>query len=84
LVIDDFALSPIGAAERNDLLELLDDRVGTRSTIITSQLPLRTWHAYLNDPTVADAILDRIAHSSHKIELKVGRSMRDTDPESKA
>jgi DNA replication protein DnaC len=84
LLIDDFAIAPIGAAERNDLLELLDDRVGTRSTIITSQLPLRTWHAYLNDPTVADAILDRIAHSSHKIELKVGRSMRDTDPESKA
>ena len=83
LVIDDFALSPIGAAERNDLLELLDDRVGTRSTIITSQLPLRTWHSYLNDPTLADAILDRVAHSSHKIELKVSRSMRDTGPEPK-
>jgi DNA replication protein DnaC len=84
LVIDDFALSPIGAAERNDLLELLDDRVGTRSTIITSQLPLRTWHSYLNDPTLADAILDRVAHSSHKIELKVSRSMRDTGAEPKA
>ena len=70
LVIDDFAISPMGPAERNDLLELLDDRIGTRSTLITSQLPVKTWHTYLNDPTLADAILDRIVHSSHKIELK--------------
>lgn len=76
LVLDDFAISPIGAAERNDLLELLDDRVGARSTLITSQLPVRAWHAYLDDPTLADAILDRVVHSSHKIELK-GRSLRD-------
>jgi DNA replication protein DnaC len=76
LVIDDFAISPIGAAERNDLLEVLDDRVGTRSTLITSQLPVRAWHTYLDDPTLADAILDRVVHSSHKIELK-GRSLRD-------
>ena len=53
LLIDDFAIAPIGAAERNDLLELLDDRVGTRSTIITSQLPLRTWHSYLNEPNMS-------------------------------
>jgi DNA replication protein DnaC len=84
LVIDDFALSPIGAPERNDLLELLDDRVGTRSTIVTSQVPVRAWHTYLNDPTLADAILDRVVHSSHKIELKVGKSMRDTDGADKA
>ena len=76
LVIDDFAISPIGAAERNDLLEVLDDRVGTRSTLITSQLPVRAWHTYLDDPTLADAILDRVVHCSHKIELK-GRSLRD-------
>jgi DNA replication protein DnaC len=76
LVIDDFAISPIGAAERNDLLEVLDDRVGTRSTLITSQLPVKTWHTYLDDPTLADAILDRVVHSSHKIELK-GRSLRE-------
>jgi DNA replication protein DnaC len=76
LVIDDFAISPIGAAERNDLLELLDDRVGTRSTLITSQLPVKAWHTYLDDPTLADAILDRVVHSSHKIELK-GKSLRD-------
>ena len=78
LVIDDFAISPIGPAERSDLLELLDDRVGTRSTIITSQLPVKAWHTYLNDPTLADAILDRIVHSSHRIDLK-GKSLRDDE-----
>ena len=80
LVIDDFAISPMGAAERNDLLELLDDRVGTRSTLITSQLPVKAWHTYLDDPTLADAILDRIVHSSHKIALK-GKSLRDSEEE---
>src|SRR5450830_393598 len=76
LVIDDFAISPMGASERNDLLEVLDDRVGTKSTLITSQLPVKAWHTYLDDPTLADAILDRIVHSSHKIDLK-GSSLRD-------
>ena len=78
LVIDDFAIAPMGAPERNDLLELLDDRIGTRSTLVTSQLPIKAWHTYLNDPTLADAILDRVVHSSHKIELKATKSMRDT------
>ena len=78
LVIDDFAISPMTAPERNDMLELLDDRVGTRSTLITSQLPVRAWHTYLDDPTLADAILDRIVHSSHKIELKTAKSLRDS------
>ena len=68
----------MGAAERNDLLEVLDDRVGSRSTLITSQLPVKAWHTYLHDPTLADAILDRIVHSSHKIELK-GKSLRDNE-----
>jgi DNA replication protein DnaC len=76
LVIDDFAISPMGASERNDLLEVLDDRVGTRSTLITSQLPVKAWHTYLDDPTLADAILDRIVHSSHRIDLK-GATLRD-------
>jgi len=53
LVIDDFAISPMGPAERNDLLELLDDRVGTRSTLITSQLPVKAWHTYLNEPKLS-------------------------------
>ena len=78
LVIDDFAISPIGPAERSDLLELLDDRVGTRSTIITSQLPVKAWHTYINDPTLADAILDRVVHSSLRIDLK-GKSLRDDE-----
>jgi DNA replication protein DnaC len=78
LLIDDFAISPIGASERSDLLELLDDRVGTRSTIITSQLPVKAWHTHLNDPTLADAILNRIVLSSHRIDLN-GRSLRDDD-----
>jgi DNA replication protein DnaC len=76
LVIDDFAISPMGASERNDLLEVLDDRIGSRSTLITSQLPVKAWHAYLDDPTLADAILDRVVHSSHRIALK-GATLRD-------
>ena len=75
IILDDFALAPIAPHERSDLLELLDDRVGTRSTIITSQLPLAAWHEWLGEPTVADAILDRIVHGSHKIALK-GESLR--------
>jgi DNA replication protein DnaC len=76
LVIDDFAISPMGAPHRNDLLEVLDDRVGTRSTLITSQLPVKAWHTYLDDPTLADAILDRVVHSSHRVDLK-GATLRD-------
>lgn len=75
LAIDDFAIAPIMPAERNDLLELLDDRVGARATLITSQLPVSAWHDWLNDPTLADAILDRIVHAAHRIALK-GESMR--------
>ena len=75
LALDDFAIAPITASERNDLLELLDDRVGCRSTLITSQLPVSGWHEWLNDPTLADAILDRIVHSAHRIALK-GESLR--------
>ena len=62
-------------SERNDLLEVLDDRVNSHSTIITSQLPVETWYEYLNDPTLADAILDRLVHHAHKITLK-GESLR--------
>ena len=75
LLIDDFAIAPISASERNDLLELLDDRVGIKATLLTSQLPVNTWHAWLNDPTLADAILDRIVHRAHRIALK-GPSLR--------
>ncbi len=75
ITLDDFAIAPLEPGERNDLLELLDDRVGTRATLITSQLPVSNWHEWLGDPTLADAILDRIMHGAHKITLK-GESMR--------
>lgn len=75
LLLDDFAGSPIEPGERTDLLELLDDRVGTKATLITSQLAVNKWHAWLDEPTIADAILDRIVHNSHRIELK-GPSLR--------
>ncbi len=70
LVLDDWGLAAITDAHRRDLLEVLDDRDGTRSTIITSQLPREQWHEYLGDPTVADAILDRVVHRAHAIKLK--------------
>lgn len=60
---------------RADLLELLDDRVGASSTIVLGQMPVKEWHDFINDPALADAILDRLVHSSHKIALK-GESMR--------
>ena len=78
LLIDDFAIAPISASERNDLLELLDDRVGIKATLLTSQLPVNAWHAWLNDPTLADAILDRIVHRAHRIALK-GPSLRKVE-----
>jgi len=75
LMLDDFAGAPTETAERTDLLELLDDRVVTKATLITSQLAVNKWHAWLDDPTLADAILDRIVHCSHRIALK-GASLR--------
>ena len=75
LILDDWGLAPLSQPERNDLLEVLDDRVGTRATLITSQLPVEHWHAYLNDPTLADAILDRVLHAAHKLALS-GESQR--------
>jgi DNA replication protein DnaC len=79
LIIDDFAIAPIGPRERNDLLELIDDRVGTSSCIVTSQLPIEDWHDYIGDPTLADAILDRILHRSHRIHLEAKESIRKTE-----
>ena len=75
ILIDDWGLAKPSAAERADLLEVLDDRVGTRSSVITSQLPIEHWHEYLGEPTLADAILDRVVHSAHKLALK-GESLR--------
>jgi DNA replication protein DnaC len=75
LILDDWGIAPIGQPERTDLLELLDDRTTGKATMITSQLPVDNWYGYLNDPTLADAILDRIIHGSHRITLK-GESLR--------
>ncbi len=77
IVLDDWGLTALSVQDRADLLEILDDRVNTGSTLIASQLPMDAWHAYLGEPTLADAILDRLVHHSHRIELKVpGESMR--------
>ena len=75
LIIDDWGLASPTANERADLMEIIDDRAGSRSTLITSQLPVEHWHEYLKDPTLADAILDRIVHRSHRLNLK-GESLR--------
>lgn len=79
LVIDDFAISPVKDDERRDLLEVLEDRHGTRSTIVTSQLAPAEWHDYLADPTLADAICDRILHHAHRLVLQ-GPSRRKEKP----
>jgi len=75
LILDDWGITPMDDGNRRDLLEILDDRHQNASTIITSQLPLKHWHDFIGDPTLADAILDRLIHNAHKIELK-GESMR--------
>lgn len=75
LILDDFGVSPLNARGRTDLLELLDDRVETSATIVSAQMPVKEWHGYINDPALADAILDRLVYSSVKIDLK-GESMR--------
>lgn len=75
IILDDWGLTPPDGDQRRDLLEILDDRYQQRSTIITSQLPVALWHDYLNDATLADAILDRLLHNSIRIELE-GESMR--------
>jgi DNA replication protein DnaC len=70
LVLDDFGVAAMNDQERNDLLEVLEDRYGLRSTIVTSQLPPANWHDYLADPTLADAICDRLVNNAHRIVLK--------------
>jgi len=75
LILDDFGLHPIDGEARLLLLEIIEDRHGKRSTIITSQIPVNKWHELLENQTIADAILDRIVHTAHRIELK-GESMR--------
>ena len=75
LILDDLALAALTDPERRDLLEVIEDRHGSASTIITSQLPVENWHEMIGDPTIADALLDRLVHNAHRIHLK-GESMR--------
>ena len=75
LVLDDWGLAPLTDADRRELLEILEDRHELRSTLVTSQLPVTTWHEALGHPTLADAILDRLVHNAYRIEME-GESMR--------
>jgi DNA replication protein DnaC len=75
IVLDDFGLSAISDEQRRDLLEILEDRYERRSTLVTSQFPVEHWHQLIGDPTLADAILDRLVHNAYRLELK-GESMR--------
>ena len=75
LVLDDWGIAPLADQERRDLLEVLEDRHGARSTVIATQVPVDAWHALIGEPTIADAIMDRLVHNAHRIELK-GASLR--------
>ena len=77
LILDDWGLEPLTAAHRNDLMEIMDDRHGNSSTMVISQLPTDQWYQSIGDNTLADAILDRLMHNAHRINLK-GESMRKT------
>jgi DNA replication protein DnaC len=79
LVLDDWGLAPLREQERRDMLEIFDDRHALRSAIFTSQLPVEKWHDYVADPTIADALLDRVVHNAHRIKLK-GPSRRKPEP----
>lgn len=81
LVIDDWAMTPLSEVERRDLWEICEDRYQTRSTVLTSQLPVSRWHEQIGDPTIADGILDRLVHNAHRIEMR-GESMRKKRPPS--
>jgi DNA replication protein len=75
LILDDWGLEPLGPEQRRDLLEIVEERCGRGATIITSQVPVDRWHDLIGDPTLADAILDRIVHNAHRLKLK-GDSLR--------
>lgn len=78
LIVDDWGLSPLADTERRDFLEIMEDRYNVRSTIISSQIPVEQWHDLIGEPTIADAICDRLIHNAHKIKL-TGKSMRGGD-----
>lgn len=79
LILDDWGLSTLDAQASSDIMDVIDDRAGLRSTIVTSQLPVSEWHSLITDPSIADALLDRLVHRAVRIELK-GDSMRKEAP----
>jgi DNA replication protein DnaC len=81
LILDDWGLAPLGDRERRDLLELVEDRVGRRATLVTSQLPVDHWHEMIGDPTFGDAILDRLVHHAHRLTLTGGSLRRLPTPD---
>ena len=81
LILDDWGLDPLDGGARRDLYEILEERYGRRSTILTSQVPVDKWHEIIGNPTYADAILDRLVHNAHRINLD-GESLRRTRPKS--
>lgn len=78
LILDDWGIQKMNAAQRNDLMEIIEERHGRHATLIASQLPVEQWHDYLGEPTLADAILDRLLHNAHRLPL-TGESMRKTN-----
>jgi DNA replication protein DnaC len=83
LIFDDWGLEPLTAQARHDLLEILEDRYGRRSTLVTSQVPVADWHSLIGQATYADAILDRLVHNAHRIDL-TGESLRRSRPKPQA
>jgi DNA replication protein DnaC len=75
LILDDWGLEPLGPEQRRDLLEIVEERYGRGATLITSQIPVDRWHDLIGDPTLADAILDRVIHNAHRLQLR-GESLR--------
>ena len=80
LILDDWGLQKIAAAQRNDLMEVIEDRYGLRATLIAGQLPIEHWHEYIGEATLADAILDRLLHNAHRLPLR-GDSLRKRQQE---
>jgi len=81
--LDDWGLDPLSAEARHDLLEILEERYGHRSTVVTSQLPVDKWHEVIGNPTYADAVLDRLVHNAQRVEL-AGESLRRKRPQRSA
>jgi DNA replication protein DnaC len=82
LILDDFGLGTLGETQRHDLLEVMEDRYGKSATVVTSQLPIANWHTWLSDPTVADAVLDRLVHNAYKLELRGNSKRKEKAPPS--